>query len=68
MTHAAFDPTVIRIRCPHCGGHLTVQCGPEDPSAGPQPLPCPWCSRVEHRDVGAFVRWVTKGHEPPAEA
>jgi hypothetical protein len=61
----AFDPDVLRIRCPKCGGLVTVQCGPQDASVGPQPIACPFCQHVETRDVGARVLWVAGGHDEP---
>ena len=59
-----FDPNVLQIRCPHCGGELTVQCAPEDPTVGKQSFTCPYCNRTHAVDFGARVLWVTKGHKP----
>jgi hypothetical protein len=64
----AFDPDILRLRCPKCGGDMTVQCGPQDPSAGPQPVPCPFCQTVEECDVNARVLWTAAGHDDPPVA
>lgn len=63
-----FDPDVLHIRCPKCGGELTVQCGPQDDSIGPQDIRCVYCGHVERRDVNARILWVTAGHESTPEA
>ena len=63
-----FDPNVLRILCPSCGGALTVQCGPEDPKVGKQPFTCLYCGQTHAFHLGAPVLWVTKGHEIVPEA
>lgn len=62
------DPDVLHVRCPACGGELTVQCGPQDEAAGPQDIRCVFCGHVEARDVNARVLWVTGGHDAPVQA
>lgn len=61
----SFDPDVLHVLCPKCGGTLTLQCGPEDPTAGAQEVVCPFCGHVQRWDVNAQVLWVTRGHGGP---
>lgn len=56
------ETNILRIHCPKCGGPISVHCEEQDSTAGPQAITCPWCQHVEHRDVGAVVQGVTKGH------
>jgi hypothetical protein len=57
---------VLRLYCPTCHGGITVQCEPEDSSAGPQGITCPYCQHEYRVDLNARVLWVSTGHLPRA--
>lgn len=53
---------VLQIRCPHCGGELTIDCVDwvQDGEIHQVDLRCPFCQKTNQAGLPATRVWVTK--------
>lgn len=76
-------PVTLPVHCVHCGGAVTLQMSdwptvlshdgsspvPEDhPGLQKASWGYPWCQRENEGGFPGRLAWVTKGHDPDAQA